>query len=104
MAILIGLKHWTNDDWKDELSVDRARHWLPLLIKLHIPQMALLHHLKGQLYYYKDTEGKGWRDLVSALLAKRALLVIALSHAVDHNQPVQWEVSITEEVDDVQKG
>jgi hypothetical protein len=90
MALMLGLKHWSADDWKPELSVERARHWLPLLIKLHIPQAALLLHLQGQLFYYKDVEGKGWRDLVSTLLARRALLVIALSHAVDHDQPVKW--------------
>lgn len=92
MALLIGLKHWSDDDWKPELSVERARHWLPLLIKLHIPHAALLSHLNGQLFYYKEKEG-GWRELISALLAKRALLVLALSHAVDHDEPVKWEVS-----------
>lgn len=90
MALLIGLKHWTDDDWEPELSVERARYWLPLLIKLHIPQAALLAHLNSQLYYRRDDEGKGWRDLISALLAKRALLVLALSHAVDHDEPVKW--------------
>lgn len=90
MALLLGLKHWTDEDWKPELSVERARYWLPLIIKLHIPHMAMLRHVEGQLFYYKDAEGKGWRDLVSVLLSKRALLVIALSHADEHNEPVKW--------------
>jgi hypothetical protein len=101
MALLIGLKHWSEEDWKPELSVERVRHWLPLIVKLHIPHMAMLASLNGQLHYYKDPEGKGWRDLVSTLLAKRALLLIALMHADEHNEPVKWvNFKVHEEVTD----
>lgn len=90
LAVLIGVKHWTNDDWADQLSVERAEYWLPLVTKLHVPQQALLRSLEGQLFYYKDDEGRGWKELVSTLLNKRALVLLRLMHAVDNKEPVRW--------------
>lgn len=93
MCLLISQPCWHADDWKNELPVERAQYWLPLVTKLHIPHQVLLQSLKGRIYYYKDDDGRGWKDLIGTLLAKRALVLLALMHAVNHDEPIHWEMS-----------
>jgi hypothetical protein len=87
LAALIGVeRHWRADDGKDALPVERADYWLPLIVQAHIPQLVLTR----QLYNNEACDPDRYRDRVRDLLNRRALLVLALSHAVDHNQPVRW--------------
>jgi hypothetical protein len=87
LAALVGIeKHWHTDDGKDTLSVERAAYWRQVLTRAHIPQLVLLRQLEG--VYPEGHEH--FRSITRDLLNKRALLLIALDHAVSHDQPIQW--------------
>jgi hypothetical protein len=87
LAALIGVEqHWRADDGKDVLPVERANYWLPLIVRAHIPQLVLTR----QLYNNEATNPARYRERVSDLLNRRALLILALSHAIENNRPVTW--------------
>lgn len=99
MMLLVGPKSWHPDDEKNELPVERAEHWLPLITKLHVPQQALYEHLHGRLFYWKDNDGTGWKNLIGVLLAKRALVLLELMAAINRKEPVRWSnMHVGEEV------
>lgn len=81
----------TPEDWEEKLPLERARHWLPLITRLHIPQQALLRVLEGTMFYEKDEAGIGWKDFIKSLLDRRARVALALDYAIRRHQPVEWE-------------
>lgn len=90
LALLVGLdKHWQNADFNPvELSVERAAYWHCVLTHAHIPQLVLQRKLERALVV-GDGE-VAWKEVVKSFLDKRALMLIALDHAIRHNKPVVW--------------
>lgn len=87
LAALIGTeKHWHPDDGKDALSPERAAYWRDIIIHAHIPQLLLAEQLRNN----EESNPERYRERVSYFLTKRALLFVALDHAVIHNQHIKW--------------
>lgn len=87
IAALLGIeKHWHSDDGKDTLSVERARYWLPLVTRAHIPQLVLSEQLRNN----EKPNPEGFRTKVHNLLNQRAMLLLALDYAARRNTPVEW--------------